>query len=262
MSTQSERKRRGVAVLVSVLFHAGLLILLLALYLRAEPLQPRVWPPEDTSELLLDGEYVRIGDIAAAQDAGASASSEQQQESTDPVDAGTPAPDSPAPVTAEQESPMKQKPEPVPEKTGPTREEREAADRARREAEAKKKINDRMKFGSGSQSSQSGTAPNSGSVNGNSSQGASSGKPGHSLAGRSLADWSKPVGHATGTITVSVRVNRQGQVVSAAYRSGTGDVASDRNARSSCEQAALASRFSVNEEAPAEQTGTITYRFE
>lgn len=58
-----------------------------------------------------------------------------------------------------------------------------------------------------------------------------------------------------------MRVNRNGQVTSAAYQSGTGAVASSSAARRSCIAAAKRSRFSVADDAPADQPGQITYRF-
>lgn len=259
----TDRRRKYAALLATVLFHALVAVLLLTIYLHAVPVEQRQWPPEDTSELLLDGEYVKIGDVASASNTRHKSSEKvSQPESTDPVDAGLPAPTPPSPVTSTQESPMKIPDKPTQEETGPTKAEREAADRARKEEEAKRRINNRMQFGSGNSSSTNSGSNTAGSPNGNSNIGRQSGAPGHSLKGRTLASWSKPRGKATGTITVSVRVNRKGNVIEASYSGGTGDIAGDAGARNSCVSAALGSRFSVNEDAPPEQTGTITYRFE
>ncbi|WP_301385285.1 hypothetical protein [uncultured Duncaniella sp.] len=57
-------------------------------------------------------------------------------------------------------------------------------------------------------------------------------------------------------------VNRQGQVTAASYQTGTGAAAANAATRQSCVTAARASRFSVDNDAPAIQTGTITYRFQ
>ena len=116
-----------------------------------------------------------------------------------------------------------------------------------------------MKFG------QSGTGNNgagsAGSPNGNATVGAVSGSPGFNLKGRTLADWHRPASAPLGTITIRVSVNRQGKVTSASYLSGTGAAAASQSARQSCIAAARQSQFSVDEDAPASQTGTITYNF-
>lgn len=86
--------------------------------------------------------------------------------------------------------------------------------------------------------------------------------PGFDLHGRTLASWSKPSGTATGKIVVQVHVDRRGRVTKAEYVSGSGAIAGNMAARRSCEQAAMKSAFSVAENAPVDQVGHITYRFE
>ena len=173
-------RRRRIEALTATLITVGLILLaLLTARLRYNGDEPRVWPPVDSAELLLAGEYVMAGDIP-------------QPELNDPR---------PAPEAAEQPAP-------------------EADD-----------LTD-------------------------------TGTPGTNLKGRTLSSWEKPAGTQTGTITITVRVNRQGHVIAASYATGTGPVASQPAARRSCEQAAMRSRFSVDLDAAVEQTGTITYRFE
>lgn len=257
-------KPRIIALGTTVVFHALVVLLLLLLYLRYSGEEKRVWPPEDTSELLLEGEYVKLGDVPQpsqpqSNPAPAASDPKPQQETEDLKDAGEPAETAPPTVTTTKESPMKIEKKPEPEKPGPTKEELEEQAKAKREAETAKQISNRVKFGGQqSGSSESGT---SGSPNGNSTSGALNGSPGYSLRGRSLESWSSPSGTNTGTIIISVRVNRQGQVTSASYSGGSGAVSSDPAARKSCEQAARQSKFSVSTSAPAEQVGTITYRF-
>lgn len=261
---QFEKKAKIISAVVTVLAGASVLLMLLLLYLRYTGDEPRKWPPEDTSELLLAGEYVAIGDIPEpAHDSPAPAPENSADEvitGDDMTDEGAgeePAP----PVSSKVESPVKVKEKPMPKKPGPTKEELAEREKERRQMEAAKKIGNRVKFGSSTSSSSSSTGK-SGSPNGNAATGALSGQPGTNLKGRSIASWQKPSATATGTITVTVRVNRKGAVVAASYTSGTGAVASMAVARRSCEQAALQSSFSVDEDAPAEQVGTITYRFE
>ncbi len=257
-------KSRIIALASTVIFHALVLLLLLVIYLRYTGETKRVWPPEDTSELLLEGEYVKLGDVPqprVEQKSPATNASDPKPaaEADDIADAGQVAETPPATVTTTKESPMKIAKKPVPEKPGPSREELEAQAKAKQEAETAKKISNRVNFGGQkSGSSESGTA---GSPNGNSTSGALAGSPGHSLRGRSLESWSSPSGTTTGTIIIKVRVDRQGRVTSASYSGGSGAVSSDPAARRSCEQAASQSKFSVNQDAPAEQVGTITYRF-
>lgn len=252
-----------ISAAVTAAVAVGAVALLLLLYLRYTGDEPRKWPPEDTSELLLAGEYVQLGDIPApAHDAPAPAPAEASEASAageDLADEG--AGEEPAPLVASTvESPAKTKAEPKPEKPGPTKEELAQREKEKREKEVAQKVSSRVKFGSSSKSGAS--EGRSGSPNGNATSAALSGQPGTNLKGRSIASWQKPSATATGTITVTVRVNRKGQVVAASYASGTGAVASVATARKSCESAALHSTFSVDEDAPAEQVGTITYRFE
>ena len=259
-----DQKARIISAVSTAIIFVGVILLLLSMYLTYTGDTPRVWPPEDTSELLLAGEYVMAGDIPEPQHSeptpAPASASDAAPATEDLTDAG-PAGEAPTPViSSKQESPMKVREEPKPEKPGPTKEELEAQEKERRQKEAAERISNRVSFG-GTQSGKS-SSGTSGSPNGNASSGALSGMPGTNLKGRTLASWEKPAGTATGTIVVSVRVNRQGKVVGATYASGTGAVASNSAARRSCEQAALRSRFSVDEDAPAEQTGTITYRFE
>ena len=130
--------------------------------------------------------------------------------------------------------------------------------KAQQEAE-RKKISNRVKFGT-SGSTGSGKA---GSPNGNSSSGALTGKPGiGGLGGYTLENWSRPSSSLEGTITIQVKVNARGNVVSASYASGTGAAAGNQAARNSCIAAARQSSFSVPKNTTTDAVGTITYRFE
>lgn len=265
MSDDSKSKAAG--LVATVVFHAVIAALLLWLGLSYTGDPNREWPPVDTSELLLEGEYVKLGDTPVPQPQPTSkvekvaddSKPAAAPEADDMVDAGEPAESTPPVQTSVKESPMKVKPEPPKEKTGPSKAELEAQAKAKREAETQQRINQRVSFGKGKNSSASG---NPGQADGNSASGALSGKPGFNLAGRTLESWSAPRGRETGTIIVSVRVDREGRVVEAKYKSGSGAISTDAAARRSCEQAAAASRFSVDANARAEQMGTITYRFE
>lgn len=262
----TDSKNKAAAAVATVVFHAVILLLLIWLGLKYTGVQTtREWPPEDTSELLLEGEYVKLGDtpVPVADPAPSEVADNNRPAAPPEADqmenAGEPAESTPPVLTQETESPVKVKPDPVPEKTGPTEAELEAEAKAKREAETQQRINQRVSFGKGNTNNATGTP---GSPDGNSSSGALSGKPGFSLAGRTLEKWTAPHGRQTGVIVVGVRVDREGKVVEAKYRSGSGAISTDDAARRSCEQAAMASRFSVDANARAEQMGTITYRFE
>lgn len=255
-------------MLVTLLFHALVVVMLATLCLRYSPVQEaeRTWPPVDSSEVLFGGEFVMTGDAPEhAESADEPAPAEvaevtppaPQAEST--VNTGTPAPKTAPVVSTERTSPAKVVKETVKEPTGPTKAEIEAAERAKREEETRQKIASKVQFGSaGSGSTGAGKA---GVTDGNSSTGALSGTPGFSLKGRTLDSWQTPPSAPLGTITIRVSVNRQGQVTEASYQSGTGAAAANTAARANCVKAARASRFSVDADAPAVQTGTITYRF-
>lgn len=255
---------RLIAALSTVVFHIAVVLLLLVIYLRFSPveLEERTWPPVDESELLFGGEYVMLGDNLSDPDMS-EASGEEDASVSEPgapglQNDGAGIPDEAAVVSSDRESPVKVKPAPeVP--SGPTREEQLAEEQRRREQEASERISSRVKFGKGASDGSNGKA---GSTAGNASQGALSGAPGTDLRGRTLASWSKPAASATGTIVVQVHVNRKGRVTRASYLSGTGAVAGNAAARRSCEQAALRSSFSVADNAPVDQVGRITYRFE
>ncbi|MBD5271604.1 MAG: hypothetical protein HDS40_05055 [Bacteroides sp.] len=266
--SSSSRRNHLVAMLITVFFHAAIVVVLMTLAMRYTPddRADRTWPPVDSSEVLFGGEFVMTGDSPEQAENNMESAPAEQVEPTPPAplaesreNTGTPSPQ-PAPViTSNRPSPAKVIEEKPAEPTGPTKAEIEAAERAKREAETRQKIADRVKFGSaGVGASGSGKA---GSTNGNSNSGVLSGTPGFNLKGRSLASWQTPPSAPLGTITVRVSVNRQGQVTEASYQSGTGAAAANVEARSNCVKAARASRFSVDSDAPAIQTGTITYRF-
>lgn len=265
----TSRRNHLIAFAATVLFHVLVAVALLSLYLRYSPADDadRTWPPVDSSEVLFGGEFVKIGDSPQEADKSEEPAPAEPAPPVPPapkvesrVNTGKPA-ETPAPVlTSERPSAAKVvKEEPV-EPTGPSKAEIEAAERAKREAEIRQQIDSKVNFGkSGTGSTGSGKA---GSPNGNSDTGALSGTPGFSMKGRTLASWQTPPKGPLGTITVRVSVNRQGVVTQASYQSGTGAAAANEAARANCVRAARGSRFSVDADAPATQTGTITYRFQ
>lgn len=262
-SSLSTPRSRIWGIVGTVLFHAvllGLLFLMVLDYnsrrdsmleeLRAEAMLEE---EEDDETLLKPGEYVEVGDDFYEQ---ASA----PEETAPPSAQAKAAAGSDNVITTTAQSTLK----------APARRDSVKAEARRRASERKAEeqraaqaqaISDRVQFGSAATGTPSESKP--GSVDGNVSGkgGALAGQPGANVKGRTLAKWSSPSATSSGTITVAVRVDRKGRVTSATYHSGTGTVASSSAARRSCIQAALGSSFSVADDAPAEQTGQITYRF-
>lgn len=102
-----------------------------------------------------------------------------------------------------------------------------------------------------------------GSTDGTASTGGGAGKgPSFSLSGRSANHLPKPeyTTQSQGRVIVSIRVNRQGQVTRATA-GARGTTTSDRVLWAAAESAALKAKFDVKNDAPHEQTGTITYNF-
>lgn len=231
--------------------------------------EDRKWPPVDSSEIVFGGEYVKLGDMPfPVEETDNSPMPDDSRtdaavDGTDLADAGDAVAEAPSLVTSQNESTMKVIEKPAPEKAGPTKEEiaeRERIKRQKEEAEKQAKIKDRMKSGFSNSKKGKGEA---GSPNGNSNTGALSGLAGHDLRGRTAEAWGKPASTLSGTVKIKVRVNRKGQVIGTPeYVGGTGPAAANAGVRRSCIAASRQSRFSVDLEAPAEQTGVITWKFE
>ena len=237
--------------------------------INLETINDRMWPPVDSSEIVFGGEFVKLGDMSSPSpqksDTRASETQnieEPSHEGTNMENAGLQSAETPDITTSEQPSPAKVEKKEKPQKTGPTKEElaeRERIRREREQAQKSKRINSGMKntFNKPGKNN-NGTE---GSPQGNSTQGATSGTPGYSLEGRTPQGWGRPSSSHGGTITIKVKVNRQGYVTEASYDSGKGPAAAQASVRNSCIQAARQSRFSVDMNAKAEQTGYITWTF-
>ncbi|MCM1503768.1 MAG: hypothetical protein NC127_01030 [Muribaculum sp.] len=230
--------------------------------------QDREWPPVDSSEIVFGGEFVKMGDLPTPAESAneevmpQSAADEPTHDGTDIDNQGEAVIEDPSKITVEQESPAKEEAKPKLEKTGPTKEELAEQARIKREQEQvaqRKKISSNIKnrFNKSSKQAKGKT----GSTTGNSDNGVLSGTPGYSLKGRTPESWGYPSSTFDGTITIRVKVNRQGHVIDASYASGTGAAAAQQSVRLSCIAAAKKSRFSVDLDAPAEQIGTITWTF-
>lgn len=272
MKFNASQKSHLIALVLTVLFHAAVVALLCAVYLTYSPSEDadRTWPPIDSAEILLGGEYVMIGDTPEPTPSQSASPAPAEPQPAPPapqaesrVNSGEPAPQ-PAPViSSTRPSPAKAEvPEVKPEKTGPTKAEIEAAERAKREEETRNRIASKVQFGKPGTSTSGSGSGKTGSPNGNSNTGAVSGQAGFNLGGRSIASWATPPKGPLGSITVSVGVDRHGRVTQASYHSGTGAAAASAQARANCIAAAKRSTFSVALDAAEPiQHGTITYNF-
>lgn len=248
--------RHITASAATLLIHGAILAAMLCVFLRYDASEEaeRVWPPADSSEILFGGEYVMTGDIAQpdASDSPAAAETATTEASTaNPDVAQEPAPE--PVVTSQQPSPAQGISTPKPpqqSKAEKEREERRKAEAQRREREAAA-INSRVSFGSGT--------GQSGQPDGNSTTGAVSGVTATGLGNRQALALPSPPKGPMGKITITIKVDRQGNVTSASYLSGSGAAAASSQARSQCLAAARKARFTAAPDAPASQTGTLTY---
>ena len=248
--------RHIAATLVTLIFHGAIAVAMISIFLRydASEQAERAWPPVDSSEILFGGEYVMTGDIAQTTPDDAPSAAEtapDESSSAEPDVAQEPAPeqhvttthDSPAKAVDSPKAPQQSKAE-------KEKEERRKAEEQRREREAAA-INSRVSFGSG--------AGKSGQPDGNNATGAVSGVTADGLGNRQALSLPSPPKGPMGKITVTVKVDRHGNVTSATYLSGSGAAAANAKARNQCIAAARKARFSASSDAPPTQTGTLTY---
>lgn len=238
---ENNRRHRAIAAAATLLFHALLIAALVAGVLRysSEQDQPE-WPPADSSEILFGGEFVMIGDQGASEAEAAAETADVSDVSdvTDVTDVAAPSGDIKVPKAPKD---LKDPKDP--------KAEAEKAEKAEK-AEA---IKDRVSFGKGK--------GKAGQPDGNSSDGAVSGIAASGLGNRKAVSLPPPAKGPMGKIVVKITVDRNGNVTSAAYLSGVAPANASASARRSCVEAARRSRFSADPDAPASQTGTITYTY-
>lgn len=238
---ENNRRHRAIAAAATLLFHALLIAALVAGVLRYSSEQDRPeWPPADSSEILFGGEFVMVGDQGAAEAEAAAETADVSDVSdvTDVTDVAAPSGDIKVPKALK-----------VPKDPKAEKAEAEKAEKAEK-AEA---IKDRVSFGKGK--------GKAGQPDGNSADGAVSGIAASGLGNRKAVSLPSPAKGPMGKIVVKITVDRNGNVTSAAYLSGVAPANASASARRSCVEAARRSRFSADPDAPASQTGTITYTY-
>lgn len=235
---ENNRRHRAIAAAATLLFHALLIAALVAGVLRYSSEHDRPeWPPADSSEILFGGEFVMVGDQGAAEAEAAAETADVSDVSdvTDVTDVAAPSGDIKVPK--------------APKDLKDPKAEAEKAEKAEK-AEA---IKDRVSFGKGK--------GKAGQPDGNSADGAVSGIAASGLGNRKAVSLPSPEKGPMGKIIVKITVDRNGNVTSAAYLSGVAPANASASARRSCVEAARRSRFSADPDAPASQTGTITYTY-
>lgn len=238
---ENNRRHRAIAAAATLLFHALLIAALVAGVLRYSSEQDRPeWPPADSSEILFGGEFVMVGDQGASEAEAAAETADVSDVSdvTDVTDVAAPSGDIKVPKALK-----------VPKDPKAEKAEAEKAEKAEK-AEA---IKDRVSFGKGK--------GKAGQPDGNSADGAVSGIAASGLGNRKAVSLPSPAKGPMGKIVVKITVDRNGNVTSAAYLSGVAPANASASARRSCVEAARRSRFSADPDAPASQTGTITYTY-
>lgn len=238
---ENNRRHRAIAAAATLLFHALLIAALVGGVLRYSSEQDRPeWPPADSSEILFGGEFVMVGDQGAAEAEAAAETADVSDVSdvTDVTDVAAPSGNIKVPKALK-----------VPKDPKAEKAEAEKAEKAEK-AEA---IKDRVSFGKGK--------GKAGQPDGNSADGAVSGIAASGLGNRKAVSLPSPAKGPMGKIVVKITVDRNGNVTSAAYLSGVAPANASASARRSCVEAARRSRFSADPDAPASQTGTITYTY-
>lgn len=238
---ENNRRHRAIAAAATLLFHALLIAALVAGVLRYSSEQDRPeWPPADSSEILFGGEYVMVGDQGASE-AEAAAETETAEAVEEPAN------DIKVLKVSKDLKDLK-----VPKAEKAKKAEKAEAEKAEK-AEKAEAIKDRVSFGKGK--------GKAGQPDGNSADGAVSGIAASGLGNRKAVNLPPPEKGPMGKIVVKITVDRNGNVISAAYLSGVAPANASASARRSCVEAARRSRFSADPDAPASQTGTITYTY-
>ena len=258
------------AIAGALLLPLLVLLVFLFTFLTYPPKGVREWPPqpphdivlEEVDDLYASGEFVKTGDnldeLLPPDEPAPSAVADPvpTQDAADAENAGEAATPKKV-VTSENESPAKVEKK----KTGPTEEEIRAEkerQEAKRQQNARKNAENATKkaFGGGKGKS------TPGATEGNAQAGATTGTPGNGLKGRTLEIWTSVGSTKVGVIVLLVKVNSQGQVVSASYdaAASSGPVAADASMRQNCIARSRQCRFSVLEGSP-NQSGSISWVF-
>ena len=233
-----------IGLIVSIVAHGLLILCLLLMGLR----YPDPPPPELGVEMDM-GEFSDVGtDSEHAAEGGEDLSSESSYANDDNNELTQQSEDVPL-VSKKTPSPTKNKKKPK-DNVKPQSEETKIDQNALF-------TKGRVKKGSGGS-----TGVGEGSGKGSGGEGGGSGIS-FSLAGRGKKSLPEPPATSSenGNIVVEIRVDQEGNVVSAKARAKGTTLWEDKKLWRLCEQAAKKSKFTANPDAPELQQGTITYIF-
>lgn len=238
----------------------------------------RQWPPRHDGEVTLaEADDERFFDVvtepgpARVNDPAEAYNPEPASNKTDAAPATGhsvadrgPAGEAPVVTTSRRPSPVKAKPQAAPEKTGPTKEEleRKAQEEARRKASAATRDAFRRSEGSGNTTNKGNKPGNSGSPSGGDSAVNGSGT-GQAGGGWIIPRYAQVPSTLTGSIKMTLKIDRNGAVTSVAFTGGTPPAATDAALRRAVEREVRSRRFTRSDGSPAPQSATayITYTF-
>lgn len=259
----NEKRNKTYAFIGTALFHALLLLLFILFALRT----PLPLPGEEGVEVNLGYTDVGIGRVQQPFPQPSSAPVTRPQPSQQNEELATQTTEEAVALPAQKETKI----EPMPQ---PTKPEPKVEPKPNPEPEPPK-VNPRALYPGKAQQSQ--TGQNEGATGQAGDQGRPDGTPdspsyegiggagegiSYSLEGRSDSFLHEPEypSREQGRVVVTIWVDKEGKVVRV-LSGARGTTTTDPALRKAAEQAALRSKFSSNPNAPAEQSGTITYNF-
>ncbi|MCQ2288700.1 MAG: hypothetical protein MJZ74_06340 [Muribaculaceae bacterium] len=287
---ENDNRNKLVALLLTLLLCGVTVVVLVTSYMRYEPSSSMLDVELKQDTIMFGGEYVMLGDqidVAdgelAASDASnaedAATANEPDVEGDDLNNSGEPtaqppelvSSNKPSPMTVKpkdetkpkagpsEQKPVEPKPKPEVKKSKPA-ETPETKPQSTQHTSANKATDNRVKNAFGNAGGTGGGKE--GSVNGNSTEGVKTGRPGlNGLVGYTAERWGRPHSKWTGTVQVRVRVNTRGKVIEANVVGGSGSAYSSNEVRQSCIDESMKSQFSVPTNTTTEGVGTITWKF-
>ena len=260
-------KYRIIAIAVTLAVLAIGIVGLIFVRLSFCPADGSQWPPVvDSTQLLFADEYVEIEPLVPVPNTGGrpdDGASAPNPDANDLYNAGTPADEVSQLTSSTVESPVKVTPKEHQAPTGPSEEELAEQERQRREKEAAEEVKNRVGKlgkiagakgdGEGSVGEGTGASTKRGSLRGSAG--------GYGLGGRGVTVSADDINCPTpGKVTIKIWVNQQGVVTRAEIIPSTTTI-TDASVRNACLARARAAKVSPKADAPAEQSGTITFNF-
>ena len=267
-------KPRKIALGLTALIAVAILLWLLFAHITLKPWTAE-WPPRHNGEVaLVDEQFFDVIEEAPLPFKNVDKPSPVKNAQPE-SNASTPAPrtgdavrntgkpaDAPSTATTKQPSPVKALPE-EPQPSGPSQAEidEQQEEEARRKANAA--MNSAFNRASGSDNTtNNGKEPGtSGSTTGTSTgiNGTGTGNVG---GGWSMPSYAKVPATVTGSIRLSVKINKEGRVIAVTFLGGDAPAATDTRLRRAVENEVRSRRFTRGASAaPDESTAYITYRF-